>query len=501
MQASIVTTSTSLKKKNSAFSVVLFIELWERFGYYGMQSILALFLSQHMKFSDYDANLLIAAFGTMTYAAPALGGWIGDKVLGNQRAMLYGSIILALGYLLLASAMHYTGGIYVTMAIISTGNGLFKPNAATLVRRIYEENDSQLDIAFTLYYMAVNIGSTISMLLCPYLKDNYGWDAAFIACFVGLLLGIINYFITRKKLTSYVSPKDHSAISTSILSLIFVGIVLCSALITVILMFPTIAQWCISAAVILILFLWIQMYLKIDPSYRAGLRIVYLLTLEGMLYFVFYQQMSTSLTFFALRNVDLSFPIGSYHLFNWSAGQFQALNPIWIMILSPLLAKLYATLGNKQKDFSIATKFVSGFFFVGIGFFIWWITCLYTHTPYISSWVMVAGYFFLSLGELLTSGLGLAVIARYVPSSMNGFMTGSYFMASGISLYIGGKIANIAAPPDMNTLSADKTLVIYQGLFFNLFCLAVVALVILILFLPLLHKWDKKYKQDMLTAK
>lgn len=496
-----MTTSTSIKKKNSAFSVVLFIELWERFGYYGMQSILALFLSQHMKFSDYDANLLIAAFGTMTYAAPALGGWIGDKVLGNQRAMLFGSIILALGYLLLASAMHYTGGIYITMAIISTGNGLFKPNAATLVRRIYEDNDSQLDIAFTLYYMAVNVGSTISMLLCPYLKDHYGWDAAFIACFIGLVLGIINYSLTRKRLTSYVSQKDQLPIPISILSYIFFGIIASIALITVILTFPVVAKWCVVGAVILILALWVQMYIKMDSAYRSGLKIVYLLTFEGMLYFIFYQQMSTSLTFFALRNVDLSFSIGSYHLFNWSPGQFQALNPIWIMILSPLLAKLYANLGRKQKDFSIATKFITGFFFVGIGFFVWWTACLYSSTPYVSSWVMVSGYFFLSLGELLTSGLGLAVIARYVPSSMNGFMTGSYLMASGTAMYLGGIIANIAAHPDMNHLSPDKTLVIYQGLFLNLVCLAGITFVILMLFLPILHKWNKKYKQDMLTLK
>lgn len=494
-----MTTSPSIKKKNSAFSVVLFIELWERFGYYGMQSILALFLSQHMKFSDYNANLLIAAFGTMTYAAPALGGWIGDKILGNQRAMLYGSIILALGYLLLASAMHYTWGIYVTMAIISTGNGLFKPNAATLVRRIYEDNDSQLDIAFTLYYMAVNVGSTISMLLCPYLKDHYGWDAAFIACFVGLLLGIINYSLTQKRLISYVSPKDQQPISIYILGYIFIGIIASIALITLVITFPVIAQWCVVGAVILILGLWTRMYITMDSAYRSGLKIVYLLTFEGMLYFVFYQQMSTSLTFFALRNVDLSFSVGSYHLFNWSPGQFQALNPIWIMILSPLLAKLYAALGRKQKDFSIATKFVTGFFFVALAFGIWWTACLYSNTPYISSWIMVGGYFFLSLGELLTSGLGLAVVARYVPASMNGFMTGSYLLASGVAMYIGGIIANLAAPPDMNTLTPDKTLIIYQGLFLNLLILAAIAFVILTLFLPILHKWNKQYKQNMLT--
>ncbi|MDI2091158.1 peptide MFS transporter [Commensalibacter oyaizuii] len=494
-----MTISALSNPKNKAFFVVLFIELWERFGYYGMQSILVLFLSKHMRFGDNDANLLIGAFAAMTYAAPALGGWIGDKVIGNRRAMLCGSIILAIGYLLLSAATYYTSGIFVTMAIISVGNGLFKPNAATLVRRIYDNEDSKLDVAFTLYYMAVNVGSTVSMLLCPILKDHYGWGAAFLACCFGLTLGIGNYYITQKRLQPYIPQKDRSPLTWSISSLIFLGILGSILGITGILTSPFVAQWCIVGAAIIVIVLWINMYLNIDQHYKFGLKIMYILTLEGMIFFIFYQQMSTSLTLFAERNIDPAFYIGPYHLFNWSAGQFQALNPIWIMILSPLLTLLYTYLNKRNKDFSIATKFISGFIFVAVAFLIWWVMCLRAQTNQLSSWVMIWGYFFLSFGELLTSGLGLAVIARYVPSSMNGFMTGSYFMASGISLYIGSKIANIAAPAHINDLSADKTLLLYQHLFLNLFIIAVLAVIILMVLIPIVKKWNRHHKENMLA--
>lgn len=489
-------TAHPFKEKNKAFSVVLFIELWERFGYYGMQSILVLFLINKMHFNDQNANLLIGAFSAMTYAAPVLGGWIGDKVIGNRRAMLYGSIILAIGYLLLAKATNNTTIIYLTMAIISTGNGLFKPNAATLVRRIYDQHDNELDIAFTLYYMAVNVGSTVSMLLCPILKDYYGWSAAFITCFIGLTLGILNYFVTRKRLNPYLPEKDQASLSWSLLGLIFLGIIAFISGMTFLLQSSTLIAICLWSAAALILGLWIIMYYKIDPACRYGLRIMYVLTLEGMLYFVFYQQMSTSLTLFAQRNINPAFYLGSYHLFNWSAGQFQALNPIAIIILSPILAKLYAYINKQTYDISIAAKFITGFSFVALAFGIWWFACFHAKTPQLSSWVMIYGYFFLSLGELLTSGLGLAVIARYVPTSMNGFMTGSYFMASGISLYIGSKIANLAALKDMTMATDHHMLSLYQNLFLNLFIAAVMVLVLLLVLFPLLQKWDRCYKMN-----
>lgn len=492
--------SFSPQEKNKAFSVVLFIELWERFGYYGMQSILVLFLIHKMHFIDQDANLLIGAFAAMTYAAPILGGWVGDKVMGNRRAMLYGSIILAFGYILLAEATFYTAGIYFTMAVISTGNGLFKPNAATLVRRIYDEDNSQLDIAFTLYYMAVNIGSTVSMLLCPILKNYYGWSAAFIACFIGLFLGIINYCLTRKRLKPYLSPKDQIRLSWSLSSLLFLGIISCIICLTFILQSPTVTSLCIWVASFLIVILWTLIYIKTENQHRNGLKIMYILTLEGMLYFVFYQQMSTSLTLFAERNINFAFYLGPYYLFNWSAGQFQALNPIAIMILSPILAKLYSWKNKHNQDFSIASKFVFGFTFIIFAFFIWWIACLKSQTTHLSSWVMIYGYFFLSFGELLTSGLGLAVIARYVPSSINGFMTGSYFMASGIALYIGSQIANIAAPKNINIASSHTTLLLYQNLFLNLFIAATIVLIMLLILLPFIKQWDKNYHQNKCSS-
>ena len=158
--------------------------------------------------------------------------------------------------------------------------------------------------------------------------------------------------------------------------------------------------------------------------------------------------MSTSLNLFALRNVNPSFDLFGLHLWNWAPAQFQSFNPIWIMILSFPLAMIYTRAGAKGKDLSVAAKFALGFAMVALGFFIYSAANKFAVDHRTSSWIMVWGYGASSLGELLVSGLGLAMIARYVPARMGGFMMGAYFVASGISQYLGGVVATLASVPD-----------------------------------------------------
>jgi POT family proton-dependent oligopeptide transporter len=169
-----------------SFTTVFLIEMWERFGYYGMAALLVLFMIDKLGFADSHANLTWGAFTALVFSAPAIGGWIGDKVLGARRTMIFGACVLASGYLMLSIPFDSLGYLYAALGVIVVGNGLFKANAANLVRRIYEGDDARLDSAFTIYYMSVNIGSTISMLATPWIKDHWGWHAAFAVCFVGM---------------------------------------------------------------------------------------------------------------------------------------------------------------------------------------------------------------------------------------------------------------------------------------------------------------------------
>jgi POT family proton-dependent oligopeptide transporter len=478
-----------------SFTTVALIELWERFGYYGMQALIVYFMVERLGFDDNRANLVWSAAAALIYVAPAIGGWIGDKVLGTRRSMVLGAMILTVGYALMAVPSENTWFLFGALGVVVVGNGLFKPNTANLVRKIYEGDDSKIDSAFTIYYMAVNTGSTVSMLATPWIKDyvnatygnNLGWHAAFAFCSVGLIVGLLNLMLMRKTLSHVGSLPDERPLEIPKLLAVLGGGVVAVGVSAVILEYQSVARAFVYLAGIVVLGIFVHLIRKSAPSERAGLIAALVLTLQSVLFFIFYQQMSTSLSLFALRNVDLDFTVLGTHLWTWAPAQFQALNAIWIMVLSPVLAWIYTAAGRSGKDLSIAGKFALGFAVVAVGFFTYGVADQFAVAGMTSSWIMIAGYGFYSLGELLVSGLGLAMVARYVPASMGGFMMGAYFVATGISQYLGGVVANLASVPK-DLVDPVQTLPIYTSLFNKLGVGAIVCTVIALAALPLMRK-------------
>ena len=496
-----MTTQQVTASKIKSFMTVSMIELWERFGYYGMQALIVYFMIQRLGFEDSRANLVWGACAALIYVSPAIGGWIGDKVLGTKRTMLLGAFILAIGYAVMTIPSENTWVLFFALGIIVVGNGFFKPNAGNLVRKIYEGDDSRIDSAFTIYYMAVNIGSTFSMLLTPWIKDyvnlhygnQFGWHAAFAVCCVGLLVGMGNYFLMRKSLDQYGSEPDSKPVDLRKLTMVLIGAIFAVGISALILEYQTLARIFVYVAGIVVLGIFIHLIRNSEKHERAGLIAALVLIIQTVFFFIFYQQMSTSLALFALRNVDLNFNIFGINLMTWSPGQFQALNPIWIMLLSPVLALVYTKAGKNNKDLSIAAKFALGFAVVAIGFFVYGFAGNFAVNGKTTSWVMIIGYGAYSLGELLVSGLGLAMIARYAPERMGGFMMGAYYVACGISQYLGGVVANFASIPKGMT-DPLETLDIYTTLFNKLGMAAVICTFIALAVLPLMRRLDKKHQ-------
>ena len=481
--------------QNRSFLTVALIELWERFGYYGMQALIVYYMVERLGFDDSRANLVWSAAAALIYVAPAIGGWIGDKVLGTKRSMYMGAMVLTVGYALMAVPTESTRFLFCALGVVVVGNGLFKPNTANLVRKIYEGDDSKIDSAFTLYYMAVNVGSTVSMLATPWIKDyvnatygsNLGWHAAFAVCSVGLVLGLFNVLFMRATIAHVGSLPDDKPLQIGKLLGVMAGGVVVVFGSAAILENQALARAFVYLAGLVVLGIFVHLIRKSEPSERAGLVAALVLTLQTVFFFIFYQQMSTSLSLFALRNVDLDFQVLGAHLWTWSPAQFQALNAIWIMVLSPVLAFVYSFAGRTGKDLSIAGKFALGFAAVAAGFFAYGVAGVFAVNGMTSSWVMIAGYGLYSLGELLVSGLGLAMVARYVPARMGGFMMGAYFVATGISQYLGGVVANLASVPK-DVTDPLLTLPIYTSLFNKLGMGAVACTVIALLALPLMRK-------------
>jgi POT family proton-dependent oligopeptide transporter len=469
--------------------------MWERFGFSGMQVLMVTFLMRKLGFVDTKANLVWGAAAALIYATPAIGGWVGDKVLGTRRTMLVGATVLALGYAMLWIPSNNPYMVYVALGVIVVGNGFFKPNAGNLVRKIYEGDATRIDSAFTIYYMSVNIGSFFSMTLTPWIRnvvsarygDNVGWHTAFGVCSIGLMLGLGNYLVMRRALAHIGSPTDNHPIDMRRALAVLAAAIALVFVVAFILQSQTIARICVYTAAVVILGVFAHLIRCSKKSERAGLIAALVLTIQTIFFFIFYAQMATSLNLFAQHNVNLSFDAFGMHFFNWIPEQFQNLNPIWIMILSPLLVLIYNALGRIGKDPSIAFKFALGFAAVAIGFFMYGIGGHSAVHGQVSSWTMVWGYGWYSLGEMLVSSLGLAMIARYVPARMGGFMMGAYFVAVGLSQYLGSMVANIAHIPHDIT-DPVQSLAIFVSLFNKLGFVGIACVAIALAMLPLMRK-------------
>lgn len=459
--------------KTRSFSTVFLIEMWERFGFYGLQALIVFYMVQQLSLPDAVANLTWGAATVLMYVAPVAGGWVGDRFFGTRHTMLLGAIVLAIGYALMVVPAHSTRFLFVALGVVVAGEGLFKANSENLVRLIYEGDDARIDSSATIYYMSINVGAMISMLLTPVIKSyfnapfhgqltwllgtfakdlfgtGFGWHMAFSVSCAGLLVGVSNYLSMRYTLAHIGSGPDQQpfvAWKFIVIVLATVATVFISAVILKYSSAATVFVYLSAASALLIYGYAVR---TCDREERNGIIIAFILLLEFTLFFIFNQQNSTSLSLFALRNTQMSFNAFGFHLWAWDPAQLQSFNSIWLVVLSPPLAILYTHYAKRKKDVSVATKFTLGYAAIGIGFLMYAAggQFLAVHGK-TTSWTIITGYGFQSLGELLTSALGLAFIARYVPARISGLLLGVNLVAAGVVSYIGAVVASFAAIPD-----------------------------------------------------
>ncbi len=474
-----------VEKPLKPFSLIFFVELWERFGYYGMQALIVVYFIKHLGYSDTIASITFGAFAALVYAFISIGGYIGDKILGTKRTMVFGAVVLAIGYGLLS--YHPQQTIFYALAVIIAGNMLFKANPSSLVSKLYAPDDHRVDGAFTMYYMAINIGSFCSQIICPILQLKYGFGSAFLVCSIGLVIAIIAYAIFKPLIKEIGSEADFRPLNylhlLYLIVLLIVLVFVCRWLLTHL----VVTNIILGLALIVTFGILFKFIFTADSTEQRNKYIVSLvLIVEAIIFFVLYQQMPTSLNLFAIRNTDHS-------VFGLiiPGPSFQSLNPFWIMIGSPILAWFYTRMGKKGKDFSMPAKFAFGMLLCSLGFLtIPFVTKFIVPGKAIVSgnWLIIV-YGFQSIGELLISGLGLAAITKLVPQKVMGFMMGAWFMSSAVAMSLGGFVAAIASVPKGDFGDPALSLPIYSDLFLKLGVGAFICCIIMFVFVPKLKKF------------
>lgn len=468
-----------------AFYLIFFLELWERFGYYTVLGILAYFFVEQLGFSESQSFYTFGAFSALVYGLVSIGGYIGDKVLGTKRTIVLGIITLALGYLALALADKKT--VFWALALVCVGNGLFKANPSSLLAKCYKANDGRLHGAFTLYYMAINIGSIFALFLGPTVSEHFGWHSAFFLSFIGLTLALVNYVYSYDSVAKVNFGADCKPLNYLTLFFVLVGMILVVALCAYLLRNVNLAKQLLIIIGFTILCIYFKYLWAEQGLDRKKMIVALVLMFEAIIFFTLYQQMPTSLNFFAIHNVKHQF-LG----FSLNPQSFQVLNPLWIMLLSPMLAWIYTHLNKLKKDISTAHKFALGMTLCGVSFTLLYFTRFFADSNgIVSSWWLVGSYFFQSIGELLVSALGVAMVAELVPAAISGFIMGMWFLTASIAGFSGAYVASFTAPPK-GIVSGVETLDLYSNVFLSIGLVTLSISLVMWLIAPFLSRMIEK---------
>ena len=479
----------------AGLATLFFLEMWERLSFYGMRALLVLFLVHSVAQGGFglDVRTAAAIYGLYvggTYIACLPGGWIGDRLLGSQRAVLIGGIIITCGHVLLGFAPS-SAVFFLGLLVIVIGTGLLKPNASAIVAQLYSGGGAPLDAGFTIYYVGVNVGATIGPLITGWLGERYGWSYGFMAAAVGMAIGVLQFLWSRRYLgDAGRAPMAHSAEMLAATAarralpwLCAGGLALCTAVLLlwggwvrfsalVVLNFSTLAV----VAIAILYFLYLLFGAGLDPVERRRVGVVIVLFVASALFWAGYEQAGSSFNLFAERDTARAV-LG----FTVPASWFQSLNPIYIVVFGPVFSVLWVRLGMRDLDPSLPLKFIFGLLGMALGFIVMAMAARVVLAGALASmgWLALT-YLLHTWGELCLSPVGLSAVSKLVPRRFVGQSLGVWFVSISLGELIAGRIAGNFDPEHLATMPA-----LFMRIFwFGLICAAALALL-----LPLLRRW------------
>ena len=430
----------------SGLKVLFFTEMWERYSYYGMRALLVLYLVTSLDLSESNALHIYAVYTGLVYLTPIFGGYLADRFLGPQKAIFIGGITMIIGHFLMA----FPDYLYLAMGLLIIGNGYFKPNISTLLGSLYKKNDIRRDSGFSFFYVGINLGAFLAPITIGLIGETVNWHYGFGIAGLGMCVGLIQFWIGQKHLiredfskkTKLLNLKDWALI----LSLSFLNIPITLSFLALNNIF-TIYFYEILAGLI---FLTIIFKLKRSPgkkyNYDDLKKITYigLLSIFVIFFWIGFEQAGGSLTLYANNNIDRT-------IFGLliPASFFQAINPMIIILLGPLIAKLWLKIDNSNYRISTAKKMGLGLILLGAGFLLLSFVSN-SNTIIISFWWLIAVYFLHTMGELCLSPIGLSMVTRVSPKKLASLMMGFWFLSSAVANYIAGKLPIILNSLNIN---------------------------------------------------
>lgn len=456
-------------------ATLFFTEMWERYSYYGTRALLILYMTAAVSggglgFSVMKAGSLYGFYTAMVYLLSLPGGWVADRILGQQKAVLLGGVLIAAGNFCLASPT--LTAFYSGLGLLMVGTGLLKPNVSTIVGQLYSPGDKRRDSGFSIFYMGINIGA-FSPVIVGWVGEKINWRLGFATSAIGMLIGVIQYVATNRYLgnagrhpaTSGDSRRDHAqkrngtiAIAAFLLALMVLAILASLGRIQVTAEEISNGLGWVLLAISTVVFAWLILGKgwSVEERKRAGAILV--LFIAAAIFWGAYEQAGSTLNLFAElqtnRAVAGLLPTWLQHLFSghflsrtYPASWFQNVQPAFVLLLAPLYAWLWIRLGKREP--SSPAKFSAGLLFMGLSFLVLVPAAAGMN---VSPMWLILSYFLSVVGELCLSPVGLSAMTKLAPARAMGFVMGIWFLSTSIGDWLAGKVGSYYGTIPLKTL-------------------------------------------------
>jgi POT family proton-dependent oligopeptide transporter len=463
-------------------------EFWERFAFYGIRWALVLYIVTQFYGGEGSgqepASKLYGAYLALVYAAAIFGGYVADKVLGYQRSILLGAVIMAAGLFMVTmpNQQVFTLGL----ATIISGNGLFKPNISTMVGKLYAVGDERRDSGFTIFYMGINLGAFIAPILTAALANHLmggtpdapAYKIVFLTAGVGMLISLVWFWFGRVHLKGIGRPPGGDDSKGKVLYVLIGALLAIPAIYFLLSISAETLQWYVLTPMFVVLCgLLLAEGVKEGAVSRDKTIAMLLIFVFNILFWMFFEQAGSSFTFLADEIVNRQF--GGW---TFPTGWFQSVNSIAIIALAPLIAWIWVKMGSKNP--SIPRKFGLGLIFNGLAFLLlmFALSSLVGGDGKIPFWTLFMVYVIQSVGELCLSPIGLSMVTKLAPLRLVGFGMGGWFLSTGIGNNLSGIFAAMVSGETGMTVASA-----YSGYKMGFWILLIFG-VLLFLIAPLIQK-------------
>jgi POT family proton-dependent oligopeptide transporter len=436
-------------------STLFFTEMWERFSYYGMRALLLLYMTAPLSagglgFDAAQGGAVYGLYTSMVYMACLPGGWVADRLIGPRKAVLYGGILIASGHFSMAIPSLTT--FYLGLFLIVIGTGLLKGNVSVIVGQLYAPEDKRRDAGFSIFYMGINLGAFIAPLLCGYLGQEINWHLGFGAAGLGMTLGVVQYLLGSRRLgdaglhpapspsPAAVAADRRTALTSGVVGIAIALVVGIGGYTGLLPVTPT--QISDAAGIFLLLstagfFGWLFFSGGWTADERKRLYVIGVLFLAAALFWSVFEQAGSTLNLFADRSTDTQL-FGMPFPSSW----FQSLNSLFLIILAPVFAWIWATLATRGLEPTSPAKFAFGLVFAGLGFAVLIGPAARAEQGVLAGplWLTLT-YLLHTIGELALSPVGLSAMTKLAPARIAGLVMGVWFLATSVGNFIGGRVA------------------------------------------------------------